>query len=317
MRTGTDISRELDDALPLLWALPPGSIAKAEHEIVDACELHRYPRYYPTLPGALSPTASMADILDRHDGLKYLYIFHRDGKLRQAALNRISNSLPTPFAFISIAWRLNDWVPQVRKAAAYCADRSFPATDADIIAEAAIPLLSRKSSWTRWGAEHEILDACLARRDVAQKVGLILAQGMTGPLASVLREALKKPSLDPCLALLSSEAVQPAVRALALQTLLNRKASWVVGYEWQWVEKPLGIRRKKTLFEHRNVSHTLSVTGLVKAGLKDRSGVVRKAAISAVIENPEMFPDARELALRHVDDRSRPVRERAQFLLKP
>ena len=54
-------------------------------------------------------------------GLRYLFIFHGDETIREAALGKIVSGLPSPFLFAAIAWRLNDRALPVRRAAAECA----------------------------------------------------------------------------------------------------------------------------------------------------------------------------------------------------
>jgi len=209
------IQNELGRALLWLNDLPASTVARAELEISKAARLYRYrqppkPRFF-----WLSARPSGIEQLEREPGLEYLFIFHMDGTLREAALNKIASGLPSPFLFAAIAWRLNDWAAPVRVAAAECAKRVFPLTAADVIARAAIVLWSRENSWRRWTIERAVLIEALSRPDVAEAFADAVMKKQTGGVTEVLLGALQNGWLDPYLEQLAREAAQPAVRAVA------------------------------------------------------------------------------------------------------
>ena len=124
---GEPVGRELDRALDLMASLSAGDIARADLAIANAALLHNY-RPRPSRVGLwlrLRTDVSDAERLLLTPGLASLFIFHRNGRVREAALARLSGGLPNPFLFAAVAWRLNDWVPQVRAAAVCCARRVF------------------------------------------------------------------------------------------------------------------------------------------------------------------------------------------------
>src|SRR5262245_27125913 len=73
----------------------------------------------------------------------------------------------------AIAWRMNDWVSQVRDAAAACAARSFAITRPELLLETAWALFDRQNSWSRWGTDRDIVQEMISRPDV---VRLLLEQ---------------------------------------------------------------------------------------------------------------------------------------------
>ncbi len=305
----------LDASPDLLAGLPPGQVVQADAAIATAANLCcGTPR--SVADRRLSRRSTDTEQLLRTPGLEYLFLFHRDGRLREAALLRITGGLPTPFLFAAVLWRLNDRAAPVRDAAARCADRSFAATAPAVAAQAATALLTRQTSWHRWTDERAILDRALARDDVAKHLSRLVAGATTGPLASMLRHALRLPAFDPHLARIALKAVQPAIRAVALEALVNGEAEWPSGSAWQRVDKPMGVRGRIAVFDHRALAVAFPEEELIAHGIKDRSAAVRRAALIAVIRHLPGTPDGRDHAAALVADRSPSVRERARFILR-
>lgn len=304
---------ELGAALDLLAQLPPGLVSRADGAIAMAAGLvHRAPRL--TL-GRILHRSSDAALLLRTPGLEFLFLFHRNGRLREAALLRISRGLPSPFLFAAILWRLNDWVAPVREAAARCAGRAFPATDPDVVARAAAALLVRQASWGRWEDERALLDRALARDDVAERLARLIVDDRMGPLASVLRHALRTPALDRHLHRIAFDAVQPSVRAVALDTLINGMARLPAGFAWQWVDKSMGLQQKVKIFDERPLTIAYPRAELIARGVRDRSAAVRRVALTGIIRHLRGTPEAREHAAALIADRSPSVRAKAAFIL--
>jgi hypothetical protein len=307
------IRKDVRDLVALLGSIDPEDLPQAESEIVMAAALHRWRRQ--PLVGRLFGCVTDAKQLRSVDGLEYLFLFHRDGWLREAALRKIEGPLPNAFLFAAVAWRLNDWVAPVRRAADACARASFPLTPASIIADAALILQTRQGTWGRWGAEKLILEAAFERDDVADHLADILVEKATGPMASTLRQSMRSIAMDRHLQRLATDALQPAVRATAMQSLIEGVATWPIGWQWQWVDKPLGIRRRQPLIKRRPLTVPSDRSDMIRRGLKDRAATVRTVAISGLIEDMAALPDARRLASDALADRSAAVRERAAFIL--
>lgn len=315
LRIGQDASASLRVVLDLLADLDPGHVARADGEIAAAASLYQRPAQ-STVSKMFSPRPSETSQLLRTPGLEYLFIFHRDGRIREAALLKITGGLPSPFLFAAILWRLNDWATPVRQAAAQCAARSFPATEPAVVARTAAELLARQRTWRRWRDGRSMLDQVFGRSDVAAELANLMAVETTGPQASRLRYALRTPALDEHLEKLAFTAVQPSVRAVALGALIDGRAEWPSGTAWRWIDKSMGVRRRETVFDHRPLATTSPRHALIQRGISDRSAAVRKVALTGIIRHLLGTAESRVLAAPLESDRSPSVREKAQFILQ-
>ncbi len=250
--------------------MSPAKVAQADTAIATAAGLfHRRPM---SSPGgsvfSLSTDFIDAELLLRVPKLEYLFIFHRNGRLREAALLKVTGGLPNAFLFAAGAWRLNDWAPPVRAAAVRCARRSFPRTSAEMIVRAATVLLIRQSSWGRWGTERELVDEAFSRPDVAERLADLITASPIGPMATTLRFALRTPAIDIYLEHILGDALQPSVRGVALDALIRHRAKWPRGYEWKWVDKSMGVRRRATVFGCRDIEVLAPRDRLIGLGIE-------------------------------------------------
>lgn len=316
LEAGEQLGLEVAESARMLDCVDPRDLAQAEREIVEAAALHRWRREPSLMEKLFASRVSDADQLRSVERLEFIFLFHRDGRMREAALHKIAESLPSAFIFATVAWRLNDWAEPVRRAAMECAARTFPSTSPRIVADAASVLLTRQATWGRWGHEREVLDAAFERRDVGSYLADIIGTSATGPMASLLRQTLRNASMDVHLPRLSIDAVQPAVRAAAIQSLIKGSAEWPVGWRWRWIDKSMGVRRRETAFETRPLEVRSDAESTIRLGLADRSAMVRNAAMSGLIQKQSAVVDARELATAMLNDRSPVVRERADFVIK-
>jgi hypothetical protein len=313
------IDGELSRALDLMAGLSPAGIARADPAIANAAMLNHW-RPRPSSVGLwlrLRTDVSDKEQLLRTQGLEKLFIFHRDGRLREAALLRLSGGLPNPFLFAAVAWRLNDWAPAVRAAAVCCARRCFPATAPAVVAASATTLLARQWTWSRWDEERLPLDEAFNRSDVADCLARVLIRGQTGPMSTTLRYALRTSAIDVHLDGIARDAVQPSVRAGALETLIDRRARWPRGYAWEWIDKSMGLRRRVTVSDHRELDVAPSRSALIARGVRDRSPVVRRVALDGVMRHLLSTHEGQGYAALLSADRSPSVRERAAFILQP
>lgn len=314
LQEGGKAGRELEVAVGFLSGLDARHVARADREIADAAGLHRHPPQ-PLIGRLLSRRPSGAKQLLALPGLEYLFLFHRDGRLREAALLKMTGGLPSPFIFATVLWRLNDWAAPVRQAAARCASRAFPVTAPSVVARTAAELLVRQASWGRWRDERTLLDCVFGRDDVAAHLAKLIAEETTGPQASTLRYALRTPGLDQHLERLARKAVQPSVRAVALNALIDGKAEWPTGTAWQWIDKSIGLRRRVPVFDHRPLSVAVPREALIEQGIADRSAAVRRVALAGVIRHLLGTNEAAAIATPLLQDQSPSVRERAEFIL--
>ncbi|HZE52551.1 MAG TPA: hypothetical protein VE111_04655 [Bradyrhizobium sp.] len=298
------------DILDELSALPASAIVHASREIGYAARLGWYKRSETPKRGLVQ------ELMKEKPAFAWLFLFHPDGHVREAALNAINTPPASPFFFAALAWRLNDWAPQVRWAAARCITRVLHRATTEIAADAAIYLLDRRLAWGRWRDEVEILDRLFARSDVIAALALHLHEQATGPLASRLRHALRHASIDVHLLHLATSARQPSVRAIAYQCLISGKAAWIVGFERIWIDKVFNKKRYVPRLETREIRRPRPVADLIRQAASDKSASVRKIAADGLIAVRSELENADELIAAFVGDPSPAVRSRADYLLR-
>ncbi len=257
-------------------------------------------------------------LLARKPDLARLMIFHGSGYVRQAALESIVEPPENDFEFAALVYRMNDWVPQVRTAAADAFRRLASGAPAEVIATSSMYLLLRTTEFGRWSSvERNGFDACMVRPDVAAATGRMLMGRPPGRVGTHFRLLLRNPFLDMKLQELAEAASLPLVRAVAHEALITRKARWSVGQNWRWVDKRHGIKERGISYERRPVQHDHDLAALIRKGSVDRSIVVRRTVARAMVEARDALPDgvltsARKLA----DDPSASVRVHADFFLR-
>jgi hypothetical protein len=262
------------------------------------------------------PSPSDEERLAANAKLAWLFLFHPSGYRRVAALHRINTAPASPFFLAALAWRLNDWVPQVREAARLCAERELPLVDAEVAATAAPYLLGRRITWSRWTQEKDTLDQVFARRDVLEALVAQLLVGTTGPLAACLRHTLRFVDIDGHLIELARRARQPSVRALAYRCLIAGRVDWIVGFEWMWIDKVYFLRRRIPKLGTRLIAQVEPAADLVREAAGDKSALVRKVAADALIAKQCQLPDQQTFVARLANDKSAAIRSRADFLLR-
>jgi hypothetical protein len=306
----------IDTALTALSRLPPAAVSWADGPIADLAHLgwRHAPRLFSLLR-ILEPNQVEFELLEQHPGLAWVFLFHRNGFVRQRALDTLRAPPTSPFLLAALVLRMNDWVRQVQVAAHYRVEQLLPETSLTVIAGASPFLIDRWRSWGRWDAESMgIIDATLQRPDVAAVMVERFMGKTPGPLATQLRYALKGPSYDPYLLNLAQHAAQPAVRVVAFNALVRSRASWPVGFRREWIDKRYGLSRRVVAFDSRAIQHDYPLPGLTLTALRDRSAAVRRAAADALIEQRSTFPDIDRIVGELSRDRSPAIRERADFL---
>ena len=312
-RDGRVDSEQLKHVIDRVGELPAKRVAGAGREIVAAAQL--WPFWTsPSFIRRFFPRSDL-QVLEKKPSFAWLFLFHPDGYVREAALNAIHHPPSSPFFLTAIALRLNDWAEPVRAAASRCAAHVFPGVDAAIAADAAPFLLTRYLLWGRWGdGEMAILDSLFGRADVTAQLSERFASGTAGPLATCLGLASRYAAIDIHLPMLASTAAQPAVRATALRCLVEQKASWQVGSRWHWVDKVYGEKKRIPVHQERAIAVTLPLESWIRAGIADRSAMVRRCAADALIANRSVIRSADELVELLSKDVNSSVRERADFL---
>lgn len=315
LKKGESVRCEVPGVIAALSTLPALTISRAARAINVSAELHSWRPEPPLFEALVRRRLSDKEQLLQLPELAYLFLFHSDGRIREAALQRINGGLITAFWFAAVAFRLNDWADPVRAAALACARRCFPLTAPEVIAAAAEALLLRKDSWRRWSREKEAVDAVFGRPDVARCLASMICHARTGPASRMLRTLLKGGAMDSFLPTLAREALQPAVRAVAVHVLTSGKVTWIAGTEWKWVDKSMGQRLRVPICETRELAPSVDGTGVIEPAACDRSVIVRRAALAALIEHHLNSRQAVETATRLQADSNASVREKAQFIL--
>jgi hypothetical protein len=324
----------LDEILAELANLPAHSIVRASREIATSAYLgswqpEKRPIQIVPTPGApslqvqllkyrlgLERVPSDKELLAANPNFAWLFLFHPSGYIREAALDTIVTPPTSAFFFAALAWRLNDWVRPVRQAAERCAARVRHRTTAEVTANAALYLLDRRLVWGRWADEATALDRAFERRDVIEALTVQLQELSTGPLAACLRHALRYPNVDEHLPAVAARAVQPSVRAVAYQCLTSGKATWSVGFEWMWIDKVYGLRRRIPKLAMRDIRRSRPAAEFIREAAHDKSPFVRKVAADALIAARSQLPDEAALIVHLAKDRSSAIRSRADFMLR-
>jgi hypothetical protein len=299
---------ELQDILAGFSELPAKLIVDASREMTDVVS-----PYEPSLLEQLRK--SEQQLMKRSHDYAWFFLFHRSGYVREAALNAI-NAPPTSAFFLSaLAWRLNDWVGAVRRAAVRCAERVFPRISPEVAASAAPYLLDRRFVWARWSDEAKVLDSVFGGRDVMAALAMRMQQ-QPGPFASCLRHALRYPEIDKHLPRLAIDAIQPSVRVAAYQCLMSGRATWPTGFGWTWIDKVYGLRKRVRTLESRDIQTTSPAADWIRRGIHDRSVLVRRVAADAMVGARAQLPDADSLIAVLASDRSSAIRSRADYMLR-
>lgn len=294
----------------------PATIGNVDNEIANAAGLEFLQPEQSMLQYIFSPRTSGSQLLLKAPGLEYLFIFHRNGHLREQALDRIHGPLPNSFIAAAVAWRLNDWVPQVRESAMNCVNRCFGKTEPSVLARFFLSTLHQQASWGRWGdKEREFLSEQLRQTDVISELAHLMLTERNGPLSSFLAYIIRFQEIDCYLEPLAQNALNPGIRAIALRALIELEARFASGTHWLWIDKPMGHGREVPRIECRPLTINADRKNLYPLGLRDKSAVVRRVALSGIIKFDRHETGYQNLAREYLADPSASVRERAQFIL--
>lgn len=315
VRKGRAEDIDFDQLYDLLGQLPCKRVATADYEISEAAELYRS-YYRPQKLWSFKREANPLEALLKSPKLALLLLSHRDGHVRQAALNRLHGPLPGAFFVSLVEWRLNDWVRPVREAAKDCAARCYPQTSAVYLADAMLAVLPVRTHWRRWENLASGLPEMIGRQDVAAALAKRLIAESAGPLTRTMRQALRDPGLEEWLPEIASHAVQPALRAAAYSILIRDETVWPDGVRWEWIDKPMGVRKQVPAMRTRPLSLASDRAKLIRAAANDKALIVQRAALDAVIEFELENELAAEIAHRFPESKSPSIKERVSFILR-
>ncbi|MEM6932081.1 MAG: hypothetical protein AAF526_00695 [Pseudomonadota bacterium] len=128
---------------------------------------------------------------------------------------------------------------------------------------------------------------------------------------------MRRPDLDPFLPELALNAKSAAIRACAVDLLLNGRAQWANGYKRVWVNKVYGISRREPDLEQRPLTIAVDIHEHMDAASKDRSAQVRRIAASVLTQQfDNRQPWHAEIAARLKDDKNPSVASRMDFYFR-
>ena len=255
-------------------------------------------------------------LLSRHPALRHIYLFHWDGYMREAGLRAPDAPDLTPFWVTAIVIRLNDWVPQVRQAAADCLVKALPKAGVPVLVDVAKGLLHRRRYWTRGEKELAILDQLIRAPGVLDGLIQHLRGAYDGAPHRTLISILKYPELDRALPVLTTSAPNPAVRAIAAGTLMSGRARWPVGTQYEWTDKSMGKRKQVFRFQGRDITLAVPKDDVISIAARDRSAQVRKVAMQAIIDAPEYWDERQPLIDSLANDPSAAIRAGIDYILR-
>ena len=320
IENGTNISKKIFKFRDALKTLPASSVPRASIEIREIAKFHKIYHQPVQTSGFLiklvKPT--LLDKLNSNPDLGWLLIFHGNGYVRQAALEKLNNAPESEFEFSAIVYRLNDWVGNVRTAATQYAASFFPKTSSNIVGQSSFFLLAQAQVLNRWNQDEQtLLEDTIYRPDVLKHIKDQFLSIRSGRVGHTFQQILRRSDFDTKLNELAHEAILPSVRAVAMDALLNNRARWFVGYKKQWVDKVFGISRRSAEFGTRPIDVQSDFETLLLNAASDKSAQVRKIAISAMItriKNASKTMD--EVARKLQTDKNLSVRSRVDFYLR-
>lgn len=241
-----------------------------------------------------------------------------DGHRREKALRALSGAAPNAFFFSLAVRRLNDWVPQVRKAAREKLPEIARSTDPEYVVEALCVALSNWSSWGRIeGPDKEVLLQIICEKEIARSFRSKLVSSASGPMPSLFSQLGRTPILDGEIEEIAGSAIQPSVRAKAYRSLFERRIVWVEGRKWEWTDIRYCEGRLKPIVADRKLDIRTPLLELLKKSAEDRSPIVRRVSAEILIrELGSLRSVARVFAEKFASDKSRPVSERGEFAIR-
>jgi hypothetical protein len=257
----------------------------------------------PALPPALAGQPA-AD-----GGRAWLVQGAANGWRREAAV-RVLDPPGSAWELAALLHRLNDWVPEVRRAAEVRLAALAPVIAPGLVAAVALALILKIEGFARLSPAGRALWRDLLARDAVRAAlveRLLVAQG-----AGVQRAALRlwrDPGLEGALPALARGAAHPGLRARALTAVLAGAVVWHAGWR---LDKATQAPRPD--WRRRPLAVPVDPLPLARAALGDRAAQVRKALAEglATLDPAEARPLAQALA----GDRNGAVRLRARFFLE-
>lgn len=250
--------------------------------------------------------------------LSWIDLCSGDGFKREKALRTLSGAAPNGFFFALAVRRLNDWVPQVRKAAREKLPVIAKESDREHVTDVLCVTLPHWNSWGRLeDADKQVVMEIISIEGVAQSLKSRIMSATTGPMTSILTQAGRTETLDRFLEEISKGAIQPSVRATAYRCQLKGKMVWLEGRKWEWTDIRYCKGRFKPILSERALSGVSPFFDTLKRAAADQSPMVRRVAGEMLIQNVKTIgTESIQLAELLASDPSPSVAERGKFALK-
>lgn len=248
----------------------------------------------------------------------WLDLISGDGFKREKALRALSGAAPNTFFFSLAVRRLNDWVPQVRKAAREKLPEIARKTSPEYVVEALCVALSNWNSWGRIEeSDKEILLDIVCENQIVKSFLSKLMKSPSGPMPSLFSQLGRTTILDGKIEEIAKYAIQPSVRAKAYRSLFEGRIVWIEGRRWVWTDIRYCEGRLETIVGERRLEIDTPLIDLLKMSSEDSSSIVRRVSVEILVRNfGNLGIKARVFAERFALDNSRTVSERGEFVLR-
>lgn len=248
----------------------------------------------------------------------WLDLISWDGYRREKALRALSGAAPNTFFFSLAVRRLNDWVPEVRKAARDKLPDIARSTNPEYIVGALCVALSNWNSWGRIEEQDkEVLLTIICEKEVAKSLRSKLISSASGPMPSLFSQLGRTTILDGQIEQIAKYAIQPSVRAKAYRSLFEGRIVWIEGRKWVWTDIRYCEGRLKPIVGERKLEIAPPLIDLLKRSSEDSSSIVRRVTAEILIrELDNLGIEARVFAERFASDNSHAVSERGEFALR-
>lgn len=247
----------------------------------------------------------------------WLDLCSHDGHQREAALRTASSGAASAWLLALAFRRLNDWVPEVRRAAREVIPALAASSAQDDVADVLWHLFSHWSSWGRLQrVDKELVLAIASSAPVAHSLRTKIVGATAGPAALVLSQCARSPAFDGWMVEFAEGSAQPAVRARAYRWLLLGQCAWVVGSRWTWSDLAYCKGKFESIWESRELSLCQPFVATLSAAIADRSPLVRRVGAEFLVrEFSSLGEVAGALAHRMAADSNLTIAERGKFVL--
>ncbi|WP_414830492.1 hypothetical protein [Alteromonas sp. H39] len=248
----------------------------------------------------------------------WLDLLSWDGYKREKALRALSGAAPNTFFYSLAVRRLNDWVPQVRKAAREKLPEITRSTAPEYVVEALCVALSNWNSWGRIEkADKAVLLEIISEKHLAKSLRSKLIMSASGPMPSLFSQLGRTAILDDHIAKIATSAIQPSVRARAYRSLFEGRIVWFEDRKWVWTDIRYCEGRLKPVIRERKLEIDIPLIDLLKRSSEDSSPIVRRVSAEFLIrELGSLGTKATVFAERFATDNSNSVSERGEFALR-